>query len=119
MKTSKIIYWVTTILTVGMSIMSGSMMLFNPEMAEGFKHLGYPEYFRVQLGIFKLIGAVLLIAPKLPLKIRLIGYIGFGITFVSAFIAHTTVDGIQTAIAPVISLILLVVSYIYLEKISQ
>jgi len=119
MKTSKIIYWVTTILTAGMGIMSGSMMVFNPEMAVMFKHLGYPDYFRVQLGIFKLIGALLLVIPKLPMKVRMIAYIGFGITFVSAFIAHTTVDGIQTAIAPIVSIVLLVVSYIYLEKISQ
>ncbi len=119
MKTSKIIYWVTTILTAGMGVMSGVMMLTNPEMAVGFNHLGYPDYFRMQLGIFKLIGALLLVVPKLPIKIRLIGYIGFAITFISAFIAHTAVDGIHTAIAPLVSLLLLGVSYIYLEKISQ
>ena len=119
MKTSKIIYWITTVLTAGMSTMSGVMMLTNPEMAVGFNHLGYPDYFRMQLGIFKLIGALLLVVPKLPIKIRLIGYIGFTITFISAFIAHTAVDGIHTAIAPLVSLLILGVSYIYLEKISQ
>lgn len=119
MKTNKIIYWIATVLTAGMSTMSGVMMIFNPDMATGIANLGYPDYFRMQLGIFKLIGVALLLIPKLPIKLRLVAYIGFAITFISAFIAHTAIDGIHTAIAPVVSLLLLVVSYIYLEKISQ
>ena len=119
MKTNKIIYWIATAISALMGLSAGVMYFTNPEVEIGFKHLGFPDYFRVQLGIFKVLGAILLLVPKLPIKVRLVGYIGFGITFISAFIAHTAVDGIHTAIAPLVSLLLLGVSYIYLEKISQ
>ena len=43
-------------------------------------------------------------------------YGGLAITFLSAFIAHSAVDGPATGMAPLVSLVLLVVSYLYLHN---
>src|SRR5712671_3442908 len=34
-----------------------------PQVAEAFAHLGFPDYFRVELSLAKLLGVVLLLAP--------------------------------------------------------
>ena len=57
MKTTKIIYWTTTILIF---LFDGLMpaLTSNTELAsQGISHLGYPDYFRVMLTFFKVIGA--------------------------------------------------------------
>ena len=116
MKRTNIIYWAVTALVALQLIMAGVMYFTNPEVVSGFVHLGFPDYFRQELGIAKLIAAVLIIVPMVPLRVKEWTYAGVAITFLSAFIAHTSVDGVATAIAPLISLVLLVVSYIYLHK---
>jgi hypothetical protein len=116
MKHMNIIYWVATALTSIMTAMAGIMYFTDPNVAIGFGHLGFPDYFRQELGIAKLIAAVVIILPMVPLRVKEWAYIGLGITFVSAFIAHAAVDGASTGIAPLVSLALLAVSYIYLHK---
>jgi hypothetical protein len=116
MKHTNIIYWVATALTSIMTAMAGIMYFTDPNVAIGFGHLGFPDYFRQELGIAKLIAAVVIILPMVPLRVKEWAYIGLGITFVSAFIAHAAVDGASTGIAPLVSLALLAVSYIYLHK---
>jgi glycosyltransferase involved in cell wall biosynthesis len=41
----------------------------SPQAVEGFTHVGYPQQLRVILGIAKLLGAIALISPGLPLRI--------------------------------------------------
>ncbi len=62
-------------------------------MAEAFTHLGFPDYFRVELSLAKLLGVVLLLAP-VPARLKEWAYSGFAITLGSALIAHLSVgDG--------------------------
>jgi hypothetical protein len=64
-----------------------------PQVAEAFAHLGFPDYFRVELAWAKLVGVVLLLAP-VPARLKEWAYAGFAITLVSALIAHFSVgDG--------------------------
>jgi hypothetical protein len=73
--------------------------------------LGFADYFRIELAVAKLIGAVLLILP-VPDRVKEWIYSGFGITFISAFIAHTASgDPLPYRIMPLIFLCLLIVSY--------
>lgn len=116
MKTTNILYWISTILLALMTAMAGIMYFTDPEVALGFQHLGFPDFFRQELGIAKLIGAVVIVLPMIPVWVKEWAYAGLAITFVSAFIAHTAVDGAATAMAPLISLALLVISYVYLHK---
>ena len=116
MKRTAIIYWIVTLLLAFQTAFAGIMYFLNPKIALGFGHLGFPDYFRQELGIAKIIAALVIILPMMPLRVKEWAYVGLAITFFSALVAHTAVDGIATAIAPVISLVLLVVSYIYLHK---
>lgn len=116
MKRNVIIYWIATALLALQTLLAGVMYFTNPDIALGFNHLGFPDYFRQELGVAKIIGAIVIVLPIVPLRVKEWAYAGLGIVFVSAFIAHAAVDGAATGIAPLVSLVLLVVSYIFLHK---
>jgi hypothetical protein len=61
--------------------------LLLPQVAQAFTHLGFPDYFRVELSWAKLLGVVLLLAP-VPARLKEWAYAGFAITLASALIAH-------------------------------
>ena len=64
-----------------------------PQVAEAFAHLGFPDYFRVELSLAKLLGVALLLAP-VPARLKEWAYAGFAIDLASALIAHAAVgDG--------------------------
>jgi hypothetical protein len=94
---------------------------FTNQMAiEGFQHLGFPGYFRIELGTAKILGVIALILPWIPSKIKEFAYFGFTITFASALIAHVSSgDPVNVAIRPVIAFVILAVSYIYYSKIEK
>ncbi|ACL63739.1 hypothetical protein A2cp1_0382 [Anaeromyxobacter dehalogenans 2CP-1] len=63
-----------------------------PDGKEGaFVHLGLPPYFKVELTIAKALGVLALLVPGVPRKVREFAYFGFGLTLVSAAIAHFSV----------------------------
>jgi hypothetical protein len=109
MKKNTIIYWVSTGLIA-------FMMLFSA-YSYFFKHLGFADYFRVELAIAKILGALVLIIPQIPTRIKEWAYAGFGIVFISAAIAHfSSGDPASVAVVPVVFFAVLVVSNIYLYK---
>jgi hypothetical protein len=116
-KTNKIIYWVFTSIFV---LMDGVMpaFYFNSPMAkEGISHMGFPDYFRIELTVGKIIGGILLILPMVPARFKEWAYVGFGISLISAFIGHLALkDG--ESVAPIVGMVILVVSYIYYHKIK-
>jgi len=116
MKKNKIIYWTATILMLLSGVSTAPLYFTNPMFIESFHHLGYPDYFRVELGVFKIIGAIVLLLPMVPAKFKEWAYVAFAITFISAFIAHAVVDGFPAAVFPLIPLAFLTVSYIYFHK---
>lgn len=119
MKKDKIIYWVLTVLLSLSLALAGIMYLTSPVMAAGFTHFGFPAYFRIELGVAKIIGSIVLLLPMIPSRIKEWAYIGTAIVFVSAFIAHTSVDGIKTTTSPIIFIGIWAASFIYFNKISQ
>lgn len=117
MKKNKIIFWVTTILFSGLMILSAVNYLTNKEMAEAFKHLGFPAYFRIELAIAKVVGALVLVLPFFGSNMKEWAYAGFGITLISASVAHASVgDGVGQVTAPLIVFLILLTSYIYKNK---
>jgi len=56
--------------------------------AADFKMLGFPNYFRIELSVLKIIGALVLLIPQTPARVREWVYAGFGICMLSALIAH-------------------------------
>jgi DoxX-like family len=64
-----------------------------PQVAQAFVHLGFPDYFRIELGWAKVLGVLVLLAP-VPGRLKEWAYAGFAITLGSAIVAHVAVgDG--------------------------
>lgn len=115
----KITYWITTGIVALMMSYSAYAYLTQPAMVQGFQHLGFPGYFRVELAIAKIIGVVLLLAP-ISSRLKEWAYAGFAFTFVSAFIAHTASgDPVAARVMPLVLLMLLTVSYVAYYKQQQ
>ena len=119
-KTTKIIFWTTTIIIF---LMEGVLpaLTGNSELAkEGIRHLGYPDYFRIELTVFKVIGALVLILPMVPGRYKEWAYAGFGISLISAFISHWSVDGINgQTFFPLVVFVILALSYLYYHKLND
>jgi uncharacterized membrane protein YphA (DoxX/SURF4 family) len=67
MKTRAIGYWICTVL-IGLAFLSGGIVdvMRAPQALEGMTHLGYPPYFMTILGIWKILGAVVILLPVSP-----------------------------------------------------
>lgn len=118
MKATKITYYITTGLMSLAMAFSTFAYLSNPALKEAFQHLGFPDYFRIELGIAKGLAAI---ALWLPFRLaKETAYIGLSISFVSAFIAHVAVgDPTFNIVYPLIILAILVVSYATYHKLSN
>lgn len=89
-------FWVTTGLFALQIAFTAYAQLTLPQVAEAFHHLGFPDYFRVGLSWAKLVGLVVLLAPRLPARLKEWAYAGFAFDLCSAVVAHLAVgDGAQ------------------------
>ncbi len=118
-KTNKMLFWTTTIIIF---IMEGILPAFTSqtELAkEGIRHLGYPEYFGNALVVFKVLGALILIIPKIPKRIKEWAYAGFAFDFIFASISHFAIDGMDfQSFFPLIFLGILIASYYSFHKLN-
>jgi hypothetical protein len=118
MKKDKIFFWITTGIVTAMMLFSAFNYLTNEVMKGAFVHLGFPSYFRIELAVAKILGAIVLILPLIPNHLKEFAYFGFAITFISALIAHfSSGDPFSVAIAPLVFLGILAVSYWYFRRI--
>jgi uncharacterized membrane protein YphA (DoxX/SURF4 family) len=109
--TRKMAYWVSTGLLAALSIFTAfTYLLGNPQTAQEFAHVGYPQQLRIILGIAKLLGAIALVVPGLA-ELKEWAYAGFTFAWISAFVAHYLAKDGPIAFIPLILLLLLVVSY--------
>lgn len=115
MRTTKIIYYSSTGLISLAMLFSAYAYLAKPELKGAFQHLGFPDYFRIELAVAKFLAAI---AIWLPVRLlREAAYIGLAISFVSAAIAHiATADSTGHIIYPLVVLAILAVSYIAHNK---
>ncbi|MCS3644796.1 hypothetical protein GGQ02_000100 [Salinibacter ruber] len=117
----KYVYWGSTVLFALMMAGSGTMYFVSENMAAKFAQLGFPDYFRIELGIAKLLGAVALLTPlprlglsraALARTVKEWTYAGFTISIVSAMIAHTASGDPATALLlPGVAFVLVATSY--------
>ena len=86
-------FWIVTALFCLQIGFTAYAQLSLPQVAQAFTHLGFPDYFRLELTWAKLLGVAVLLAP-VPARLKEWAYAGFAITLVSALIAHLSVgDG--------------------------
>ena len=120
----RIVYWTTTGIVCAVMVFSINFTLLDgfPFREGGFVHLGLPRYFKAELTIAKTLGVLALLVPGVPAKIREFAYFGFGITLISASIAHFSVGDARTSVLfvldPLIFLGILIVSYVYFNKLA-
>jgi hypothetical protein len=117
MKTTKIMYWVSTGI---ICLFASSAIMMNSEMAkEGTTHIGIPRWLGLEISISQLIGLVLLIVPAVPARIKEWAYVGFGILYISAAIAHIAMgDPLGNTIMAIAFFGLLLLSYSSFHKLQ-
>lgn len=116
MKRDKIIYWIATgLLAAGMSMSAYMYLTKNPELLEGFKALGFPVYFVTILGVAKLLGVIVLVAPA-GTRLKEWAYAGFIFTFVGAVWVHLATG--TPWVTPLIFLVVLGVSYLFWTRLN-
>ena len=74
-------------------------------------HLGYPVYFASILGLWKLLGAIAIVAPGFP-RLKEWAYAGFFFDLTSAAVSRAAVgDGVADILAPLGFLALVLASW--------
>ena len=107
-KRNKIIYWVATVfLAIGMTAGGVQQMLQVGGYNEIVTQLGYPLYLLSILGVWKILGVITILLPKLPL-LKEWAYAGFFFAMSGAFLSHVIVGQAFSEAIP--SLILLSVT---------
>ncbi|HZX59707.1 MAG TPA: DoxX family protein [Mucilaginibacter sp.] len=77
MKTTKIIYWVFTVLLILLMLFSAYGTLFKPEQAQAFaKNIGFPVYLLTFLSIAKILGCIAIVVPGFG-RLKEWAYAGF------------------------------------------
>jgi hypothetical protein len=112
MTEKKTTYWIATGFAMCIMSISGALAITHaPPMMKALAHLGYPPYFSDLLGVGKLVGVCVLLAPGLA-RLKEWAYVGFGITVLSACYSHfQSGDGLM-ALEPLATFAALVVSYL-------
>jgi len=117
-KTDTVVYWLVTGLFCLQIGFTAYAQLRLPQVAAAFAHLGFPDYFRVELSWAKLVGLALLVAP-VPSRLKEWAYAGFAIDLGSAVIAHLAVgDGPQAWGWAVATGVLWALSYVFWRRLQ-
>jgi hypothetical protein len=111
-------FWVVTAifcLQIGFTVYA---QLNLPQVADAFRHFGFPDYFRVQLAWAKLIGIAILLLP-VPARLKEWAYAAFAINIVFAVTTHLSVgDGPDAWLWAVGTGVLWAVSYVLWRRLE-
>lgn len=91
MKRKLVAYWICTVV-VALLIGSGGLaqVLRVPQNVEGMTALGYPLHFIVLLGVWKVLGSLTLLAPRMRL-VKEWAYFGIFVDLSGAIVAAASV----------------------------
>jgi VIT1/CCC1 family predicted Fe2+/Mn2+ transporter len=111
---NKIIYWIATgLLSFGMVGSGISQLLHQKEMEELIVHVGYPLYFMNIIGVWKILGVIVILAPGLVL-LKEWAYAGFFFLMTGALISHLAVgDGGKAILGPLFQTIFIILSWYF------
>jgi uncharacterized membrane protein YphA (DoxX/SURF4 family) len=96
--------WVATGLLGCLFVFSGSGKFMMPEAAEHFARWGYPDWFRVLIGMAEIGGGLLLLVPRTAFY----GAAALGVIMVGAAFTHLGHGEVPRAVVPLVLLCLLV-----------
>jgi hypothetical protein len=108
-----IIYWITTGLVTAELALGGVWDILQlPFVSSITKRLGYPSYFLVIIGIWKLLGAVALLVPRFPI-LKEWAYAGAVFNYTGAIASLLVAgNGFAEMVYPAFQLILVFCSWI-------
>jgi uncharacterized membrane protein YphA (DoxX/SURF4 family) len=112
-------YWTATVL-VALAFVSGGVvnLLHVPEAAQGITELGYPEYLLTILGTWKVLGGLVILAPRLPL-LKEWAYAGIAFDLTGAAFSHAAVGHpVAKVLVPLVILGIAAASY-FLRPLSR
>jgi|SRR5215470_11287211 len=90
-----IFYWLATAFVVSELVLGGMWDVFRvPHVREVIERLGYPTYFLVILGIWKLLGAIALVIPRFP-RLKEWAYAGVVFNLTGALASHIASGDIE------------------------
>ena len=119
MKTQKIIYWTTSVVFSLWMLVNAYFYLTSEEAKRICAHFGFPDYFRIELAIAKIIGVMALLIPVIKDRLKEWTYAGFVFVVISGFIAHVcSGDSIGSASSALIALAILLTSYFSYHKLQ-
>jgi uncharacterized membrane protein YphA (DoxX/SURF4 family) len=86
-----IAYWATTGFLV-FNVLSGGLaeLAQRSDNVEGMRQLGYPIYFMLILGVWKVLGSIALLVPRFP-RLKEWAYAGIVFNMTGAAISHAVV----------------------------
>jgi uncharacterized membrane protein YphA (DoxX/SURF4 family) len=115
MKRDKIIYWTATgLLALGMLI-SGLQQIFHAkEMVDIVTPLGYPLYFLYIIGVWKILGVIVILIPRFKL-VKEWAYAGFFFVMTGALVSHLASgdDSIKGIIGPFFQTVFIILSWYF------
>ncbi|HWB93320.1 MAG TPA: DoxX family protein [Puia sp.] len=92
---------------------------FSYTHAAALRKLGFPDYFRIELVIAKIVGAIALLLPFTPFRVKEWVYTGFLIAMVSALIAHIcSGDPLSRIVFVSVDLVLVFLSMRYVSRVD-
>ena len=84
-------YWTATALTAFVFLSGGAAYLSQASFAVGgLTELGYPGYFVTLLGVWKTLGGLAIVAPRLP-RLKEWSYAGIAFDLTGAAVSHAAV----------------------------
>jgi uncharacterized membrane protein YphA (DoxX/SURF4 family) len=84
-------YWIATALTAFVYLTGGAVDVARPPfLLEEIAHLGFPSYFMVILGTWKILGGIAVLLPRTPI-LKEWAYAGMTINLTGATAAHAVV----------------------------
>lgn len=113
-KRNKIIYWVSTLwLALGM-ISTGVVQLIKmKEEVDNITRLGYPLYLLTLIGIWKILGVIVVLVPKFPL-LKEWAYAGFFFCMSGAIFSHiVSGNSLKEIFPPLLLLVLTMISWYF------
>jgi len=113
----QVTYWLSTSLVSLLLLWSAWSYVFHAATIGGIQALGFPDYFRIELAVLKIIAAVVLIVPLVPVQMKEWAYAGVGLFLITAIVAHTAhKDPIAISVFNAVMFLVLITSNVTLHR---
>jgi uncharacterized membrane protein YphA (DoxX/SURF4 family) len=105
-------YWLSTALVAFVFLSGGIADVLHPSfVVEGMTLLGYPGYFAVILGVWKVLGGIAVLSPRLPL-VKEWAYAGMFFNLTGAAASHAAVgDPLNKVVVPLVIVAIVALSW--------